>query len=130
MVYQMMIPQHYLLTIQSVVGTFLFYTRATYNTILPALDKIAAHQAALASKTNNKIRLLLDDFYTYLDERIRFNASNMILHIESDAAYLVAPKAQSHITGFYDSGRSHTQKLSSINLVNGPVYVKSCLCQM
>ena len=41
----------------------------------------------------------MDYLNTYPDAYIRFYASDMILHIDIDAAYLVAPKAKSCIAG-------------------------------
>ncbi len=38
---------------------------------------------------------------TYPESIIRFYASDMILSVDSDAAYLVLPKAKSRIAGFY-----------------------------
>ena len=48
----------------------------------------------------------------------------MVLHIESDAAYLVAPKARSRIGGFYYCGSAHNKPLQIIDNINGPVYVE------
>ena len=110
--------------VQSVVGTFLFYARAIDNTILTALNEIAAFQAAPTETTNEKIQMLLDYLYTYPDARIRFIASDMVLHIESDAAYLVAPKARSRIGGFYYCGSAYTKPLQSTEKINGPVHVE------
>ena len=38
---------------------------------------------------------------TYLDSVVRYYVSNMILHIDSDAVYLVAPRAKKRIVGYY-----------------------------
>ena len=46
--------------VQSIVGSFLYYTRAIDNTLLVALNKIAATQAAPTQQTNQKITMLLD----------------------------------------------------------------------
>ena len=43
----------------------------------------------------------MDYVYTYQHSYIRFHASDMILNIDSDAAYLVAPKAKSRVAGYY-----------------------------
>ena len=39
--------------------------------------------------------------FTFPNVTLRYHASNMHLHVDSDAAYLVAPKARSRIAGFY-----------------------------
>ncbi len=45
--------------------------------------------------------MLLDYVSTYKHTFLRYHASNMILHVDSDAAYLVAPGAKSRIAGFF-----------------------------
>ena len=45
--------------------------------------------------------MLMDYCATYPSSTIRFFASDMILHVDSDAAYLVAPGAKSRIAGHY-----------------------------
>ncbi len=45
--------------------------------------------------------MLLDYLNTYPNAKVRFYASNMKLHIDSDAAHLVAPQAKSRIEGFF-----------------------------
>ena len=42
----------------------------------------------------------MDYVRSYPSTYIRFYASNMILNIDSDAAYLVAPKARSRVAGY------------------------------
>ena len=106
------------------VGTFLFYARAIDNTILPALNDIAAQQAAPTTKTNDKITMLLDYLHTHPDAMVRYTASGMVLHIESDAAYLVAPKARSRIAGFYYCGPNYNKPITSLPSANGPVHIE------
>ena len=43
----------------------------------------------------------MDYVQTYPNTYIRFYASHMILHVDSDADYLVAPKARSKIAGYF-----------------------------
>lgn len=51
---------------------------------------------------------LLNYAATHHDATIRYQASNMILHIDSDASYLSLPKARSQAGGFYYlSAKSH-----------------------
>ena len=81
--------------IQSTTGSFLFYRRVIDNTILPTLNEIASAQSQPTEQTKDKSQHLMDYLNTYPDAYIRFYASNMVLCVDSDAAYLVAPKAQS-----------------------------------
>ena len=43
----------------------------------------------------------MDYVHTYPNAYICFYASDMILHVDSDAAYLVAPKARSRISSYF-----------------------------
>ena len=43
----------------------------------------------------------MDYLNTYPDAYIRYYSSDMVLYINSDAAYLVAPKARSRIAGYF-----------------------------
>ena len=89
------------LYIQSVCGSLLYYARALDHTMLPALNDIGSQQAKPTENTMKKCQQLLDYAATYPNVAIRFRASDMILHIHSDAAYLVMPKARSRIAGYY-----------------------------
>ena len=83
--------------VQSIVGTLLYYGRVINNTILPALNTIASDQAQPTTTTMRKYRRLLDYVATYPDVFIRYHASDMVLTINSDAAYLVQPQARSQL---------------------------------
>ena len=87
--------------IQSLIGTFLYYGRALDGTILPALNSISTQQAQPMEQTKKKHQRLLDYLNTYPNICLRFHASDMILKIDSDAAYLVLPKAKSRIAGYF-----------------------------
>ena len=87
--------------IQSTTGSFLFYERAINNTILPALNEIASAQSQPTEQTKDKEQQLMDYLNTYPEAYIRFHASDMVLSVNSDVAYLVAPKARSCIAGYF-----------------------------
>ena len=52
-------------------------------------------------QTNKKVTQLLDYVATHSNAVIRFHASDMCLHVDSDAAYLVLPKARSRLAGHF-----------------------------
>ena len=79
--------------IQVVVGTLLYYARALDSTMLPALNDIGSQQALPTEKVKQKIQQLLDYANTYKNLFVRFYASDMQLHVDTDAAFLVVPKA-------------------------------------
>ena len=87
--------------IQSITGSFLYYGRAIDASILPAINEIASAQSQPTQKTAEKTQRLMDYLHTYSNAYIRYYASDMILHIDSDAAYLVAPKARSRVAGYF-----------------------------
>lgn len=69
--------------------------------MLVALNEIAAHQARPTQYIIAKCKQLLDYAATFPHVTLRFNASDMILHVDSDAAYLVQDGARSRIAGHY-----------------------------
>ena len=80
--------------IQAIVGTCLYYARVVDMTILPSLNTLAIVQSNPTATTKQKIDQLLDYFYTHPDAKLRYHASDMILHCDSDAAYLVEIKLE------------------------------------
>ena len=108
--------------VQSTTGSFLYYGRAIDYTILPALNDIASAQAKPTQKTKEKTQQLMDYLHTYPNAFIRFYASDMVLHVDSDAAYLVAPKARSRIAGYFHL--SNHPNITKHPKLNGAVLVE------
>ena len=84
-----------ILYVQSCVGSFLYYARAVDPTMLVALKKIGSQQSKATQNTLDKCKMLMDYAATHPLSIIRYKASDMILHVDSDAAYLVQQNAQS-----------------------------------
>jgi hypothetical protein len=76
------------LTIQKVAGSVLYYAREVDPTVLMPLNDIATEQTKATEKTQAATNKLLDYLATHPDAAIRYHASDMILHIHSDASYL------------------------------------------
>jgi hypothetical protein len=76
------------LTIQKVTGSVLYYARAVDPTVLMPLNDIATEQTKATERTQAAKNQLLDYQATHPDATIRYHASDMILHIHSDASYL------------------------------------------
>jgi hypothetical protein len=87
--------------VQEVLGTFLYYGRAVDCTMLAAIGSIATHQASATKKTIHAIIQRLDYAATHPDAIIRFNASDMVLYVESDSSYLSKTKAHSRVAGYH-----------------------------
>ena len=74
--------------------------------MLPATNEIGNQKSAPTQRTNNAAKMLMDYAHTYPNAIIRYYASDMCLHVDSDAAFLVLPKARSRGAGhFYFSER-------------------------
>ena len=106
--------------VQQVVGSLLYYARALDGTMLPALNTIGSEQAKPTESTKNKCKKLLDYAATYPNAYIRYHASDMVLHVDTDAAYLVLPKARSRVAGYYQLLDYPTKQDS----INGPLHIE------
>ena len=76
---------------QKVIGTFLYYARAVDCNVLPALNTLAEQQSSSTKNTEAAITHFLDYEATNPSAIIQYKASDMILHIDSDASYLSEP---------------------------------------
>ena len=110
--------------IKSIVGTFIYYERAVDNTINTAFNDINTNQASPTIKTKDAILMLMDYLYTHPNAKIRYHTSNMQLYIDSDAAYLVAPKANIWIAGyFYLSDHYIEGTYNPTPALNAPIHI-------
>jgi hypothetical protein len=87
--------------IQQVLGTLLFYARAVDSSMLPAISTLASQQSHGTKATLEALTQLLNYCATHPEAAIRYVASDMCLHIDSDASYLTAPKARSRAAGYH-----------------------------
>ena len=95
-------------------------------TILPTINELGLSQSKPTENTKKKAEQLLDYLYTHKSATLRYNASDMQLHIDSDAAYLVAPGAKSRIAGYYYLSTKYTPTTASLEPkppLNSPVHV-------
>ena len=60
--------------------------------------------------------------HTYPDTYIRYKASDMVLHIDSDAAYLIAPTARRRVAGYFHLSNHPTT--TKIPTLNGAIHVE------
>jgi hypothetical protein len=87
--------------LQEIIGTLLYYARAVDSTILVALGTLASAQATATQATLHAAEHLLDYCATHPHATVRFQASDMCLHIHSDASYLSESKARSRAAGHF-----------------------------
>ena len=69
--------------------------------MLTALNDISSQQAHPTTHVKTKLQQLMDYAHTYPNIYLRYYASDMQLHVDTDAAYLVLPKARSRIAGYF-----------------------------
>jgi hypothetical protein len=98
------------LTIQKETGSVLYYARAVDPTVLMPLDGIATEQTKATEKTQATTNQLLDYLATHPDAAIRYHASDVILHIHSDASYLSVSNARSRLGGLFFCSDKSPQK--------------------
>jgi hypothetical protein len=89
------------ITIQKVTGSVLYYARAFDLTVVMPLNDIAMEQTKATEKTQAATNQLLYYLVTHPDATIRYHASDMILHIHSDASYLSVSNARSRHGGLF-----------------------------
>jgi hypothetical protein len=81
-----------------------------------AINVLASKKSRATAVTADKVIKRLNYCNTHPETKIRYHASDMILHIHSDASYLSENEAKSRAGGFFYMGSSiNTDK----NLTNG-----------
>jgi hypothetical protein len=114
------------LTIQKVTGSVLYYARAVDPTDLMPLNDIATEQTKATGKTQAATNQMLDYLATHPDATIRYHASDMILHIHSDASYLSVSNARSRLGGLFFLGNtSPEQDMLNGSILNVAVVIKN-----
>jgi hypothetical protein len=113
------------LTIQKVTGSVLYYARAVDPAVLMPLNDIATEQTKATEKTQAATNQLLDYLATHPDATIRYHASDMILHIHSDASYLSVSNARSRLGGlFFCVDKSPQQDTLNGSILNVASFIK------
>ena len=87
--------------IQRVLGKLLYYARAVDPTMLHAINDIAISAANGTEAVMEATVHLLNYAQAHPDAEILYRKSDMILRVDSDAAYLVAPQARSRAGGYH-----------------------------
>ena len=110
--------------VQQISGNLLYYARAIESPILPALNEIAHRQATPTQNTLDKCKMLLHFCASHPNASIRYTASDMILHIDTDASYLVLPGAKSRIAGYYYLAQHPPLHGTPTPTMNGAIHVE------
>ena len=81
--------------LKKIIGTLLFYARSVDSSLLVALGSLASAKFRGTVATARAATQLLDYCATHPDATVRYHASDMILHIHSNASYLSELHARS-----------------------------------
>jgi hypothetical protein len=104
--------------LQQLTGKLLYYARAVDPTLIMTIKVLASEQWNSTEVTADKVIQLLNYCNTHPETEIRYHASDMILHIHSDAFYLSENEAKRRAGGlFYMGDTTKNDK----NLTNGAI---------
>ena len=103
--------------LQQVCGKFLYYGRAVDDTMLHALNGLSTRVNDGTEMTMEALTHFLDYCYDNPNAVKLYKSSDMILHIDSDAAYLVEQGAKSRAGGYFYLGNKDG------NLINGSIHI-------
>ena len=103
------------------MGTLLYYDREVDATMLVALGTIVAQKSSANQDTSRYVTHLLDFCHTHLDAKVRYHASDMIMHIHSDASYNSEAKARSRAGGHFYLGNNASVRPTMHN--NGAILI-------
>ena len=78
-----------------------YYARAIDSYLLVALNIAAQSQASPTVHTLTFYRSIIDYCATFQHTKLLFRASDMVLHVDSDATYFVASQAKSWVAGYF-----------------------------
>jgi hypothetical protein len=92
--------------LQQLIGTLLYNARAVDPTLIMPINVLASEQSIATEVTADKVIKLLNYCNTHPETKIRYHASDMILHIHSDVSYLSESEAKSRAWGFLYMGNT------------------------
>jgi hypothetical protein len=108
--------------LQQLTGKLLYYARAVDPSLIMPINVLASEQSNTTTFTADKVIKLLNYCNTHPETKIQYHASDMILHIHSDASYLSENEAKSRAGGFFYMGsNAKTDK----KLTNGAILIIS-----
>jgi hypothetical protein len=114
------------LTIQKVTGSVLYYARAVDPTVKMPLNDIATQKTKATEKMQAVTNQMLDYLATHPDAKIRYHASDMVLHIQSSASYLSVSNARSRLGGlFFLGNKSPEQDALNGSILNVAAIIKN-----
>jgi hypothetical protein len=104
----------------------LYYASAVDPTVLMPLNDIATEQTKATEKMQAATNKMLDYLATHPDATIGYHASDMVLHIHSDAYYLSVSNARSRLGGlFFLGNKSPEQDTLNGSILNVAAVIKN-----
>ncbi len=88
--------------LQSIIGTFQHVARALDVTLVCPISKLATSPKTM--KTEQMVEHFMNYLHTWSEPCVTFYASDMQLHVHSDASYLSETRARSRVAGFHCMG--------------------------
>ena len=70
---------------QQVTGTYLYYAKAVYSTMLVAVSALASKQASPTENNMKKVMIFLDYTVSQEEAVVTYHTSDMVLACQSDA---------------------------------------------
>jgi hypothetical protein len=108
--------------LQQLTGTLLYNARVVDPTLIMPINVLASEQSNATEVTAYKVIKLLNYCNTHPETKIRYHASDMILHIHIDASYLSENEAKSLAGGFFYMGNTAQ---NDKKLTNGAILIVS-----
>jgi hypothetical protein len=108
--------------LQQPTGTLLYYAKAVDPTLIMPINVLDSEQSNATEVTADKVIKLLNYCNTHPETKNRYHASDMILHIHSDASYISENEARSRAGGFFYTGNTTKTKKK---LTNGAILIVS-----
>jgi hypothetical protein len=93
--------------LQQLMGTLLYYARAIDSTLIMPINVLASEQSNATEATADKVIKLLNYCNTHPETKKCYRASDMILHIHSDASYISENEARSRDGGLFYMGNNN-----------------------
>jgi hypothetical protein len=108
--------------LQQLTGALLYYARAVDPKLIMPINVLASEQSNTTEITAEKVIKLLNYCNTHPETKIRYHASDMILHIHSDTSHLSDNEAKSRDGGFFYMGNTNK---NDKKLTNGAILIVS-----
>ena len=123
-----LLPPKSINIVQQIIGTLLYYAIAVDHNMLVAIGAIASQQPKDTQTTLDANVWILNYAAPHPNATIRYSASDMVLHLHSDASYLSEPGARSRVGGHYSLGNKSTDPTNpplTESHLNGPIHTVS-----